>query len=310
MNPYFGQDFFGFFILFFQRIFSGAIFNPTTDEVQALVLMGVSAASSLIGSFLVLRKMTMLANSLSHTILLGIVGAFLLVGGDKETLQLNIPSLLIAAFAMGLITVFLTEWLTSSVKLQEDAATGLVFTTLFALGIIAVTVLTRSSHIGQEAVMGNVDALHVSDLKLVYTVFFINLVVMLLFFKEFVITSFDPGLAKILGISVPLFSTLLMMEASFVTIASFRSTGVLMVLSFLVIPPLIARLYTHKLKKMLIIAALLGPFISLIGVALSRHLLSVQGVAVSTSGLIVVLLTLSFALSLVILALKKVQKLT
>ena len=101
---------------------------------------------------------------------------------------------------MGLVTVLLTHWLTTSFRLQEDASMGIVFTTLFALGIIAVTALTRSSHLGQEAVMGNVDALQNSDLNLVIWVLGINGILIALFYKEFVITSFDPGLARILGI--------------------------------------------------------------------------------------------------------------
>lgn len=305
MNPYFGQDFFSFFIIFFKRVLTGDIAYLATDEVQALVLMGVSLTAGMVGSFLVLRKMTMLANSLSHTILLGIVGAFLLIGGDKETLYLNIPSLLAAALGMGFVTVILTHWLTHSVKLQEDASMGIVFTSLFALGIVAVTVLTRSSHIGQEAVMGNVDALHPSDLKLVFSVLVINFTILVLFFKEFVITSFDPNLARLLGFSVPVFSALLMAEASFAVIGSFRSTGVLMVLAFLVIPPLTARLYTHRLSSLIIIASVIGPVISLIGVALARHFLTVQGMAVSTSGLIVLLLTLFFVFSVILSTVRK-----
>lgn len=294
MNPYSDVNFFEFFVVFFQRLFTGQIFNPAPDELQALVLMGVSASSALVGTFLVLRKMQMLANSLSHTILLGIVGAFLLVGGDKDTLYLSIPALLTSALVMGLVTVFLTHWLTSSVRLQEDASMGIVFTTLFALGIIAVTALTRSSHIGQEAVMGNVDALQTSDLTLVFWVLALNGILITLFFKEFVITSFDPGLARILGISVPLFGILLMAQASFAIIGSFRSTGVLMVLAFLVIPPIWARLFCVRLKPLLLAALLMGPTVSLVAVALARHILSVEGIALSTSGLVVVLLSVTF----------------
>lgn len=294
MNPYSNVDFFGFIKLFFLRLISGALFEPATDEIQVLVLMGVALSGSLVGTFLVLRKMTMLANSLSHTILLGIVLAYFLAGGTRETLHVGTAPLLIAALFMGFVTVFLTQWLTSIVKLQEDASIGLVFTTLFALGIIAVSVLTRSSHIGTEAVMGNVDALHRDDLVLVFWVTLFNLAVVLLFFKELKLVSFDPILAASLGFSVPFFNILLMGQASFAIIGSFRSTGVLMVLAFLVIPPLTARLFTHHLGKMIIFSALIGIGGSLISVALSRHLLSVNGVAVSTAGLTVTLLTIFF----------------
>lgn len=297
MNPYFGQDFFGGLLLFVKRLFLGFQGGLQTDEVQLFVLMGIAAACALSGTFLVLKRMQMLANSLSHTALLGIVGAFLLFGGDKETLYLNIPALMGAALLMGLVTVGVTHFLTHVVKLQEDASLGMAFTSLFALGIIAVTVLTRSAHIGQEAVMGNVDALHVTDLKLVGIVLLFNILTVALFYKELVITSFDPVFSKTIAISPALFSMLLMAEASLSIIGSFRSTGVLMVLAFLVIPPITARFYSPRLKTQLIAAASLGALASLIGVFLARHLLSVFGILVSTSALVVVVLLGLFTLS-------------
>lgn len=296
MNPYFEQDFFGFFFVLFTRIFSGDILSPAPDEVQALVLMGVAASCALVGSFLILRKMTMLANALSHTILLGIVLAYLLMGHSDEHLMLNMPALLIASIAMGFITTFLTEWLTHSFHLQEDAATGLVFTTLFAIGIVAVTLLTRSAHLGTEAVMGNVDALHSEDLKLVGFILLINVILFTLFYKEFQLVSFDPTLARLLGFSVPIFNYLLMGQASCALIGSFRSTGVLMVLSFLVIPPLTARLFTHHLRYLLWLSVSIGSILSLFSVALSRHLLTTEGIALSTAGLTVTLLGATFFL--------------
>ena len=85
-----------------------------------------------------------------------------------------------------------------------------------------------------------------------------------------------------------------MAQASFAIISSFRSTGVLMVLAFLVIPPIWARLFCHRLKSLLLAALLMGPAVSLISVALARHLLTVEGIALSTSGLVVVLLASTF----------------
>jgi manganese/zinc/iron transport system permease protein len=305
INPYFNQDLFGFiktFLIRLATLFPGSL---ATDEVQIFALTGIAIASALSGTFLVLKKMTMQANSLSHTLLLGIVGAFLLFGGDKDGLYLGVGPLLAAAFVMGLVTVALTHFLTHVIKLQEDAALGMVFTSLFALGIIAVTLLTRSAHIGIEVVMGNVDALHVNDLKLVFWVLLFNTATLFLFYKEFVVASFDPILAKTIGISVPFYSALLMTETSFALIGSFRSTGVLMVLAFLVIPPLTARFYTYRLAPMLMIAAAIGAGLSFLGVALSRHLLSVQGTPVSTAGLIVLLLVLFFGISYAIAFFRK-----
>jgi manganese/zinc/iron transport system permease protein len=297
-NPYTGRTFFDFFGLLLQRLWKFVIgdlplSNLASDEVQIIVLMGVAASSALVGCFLVLRKMTMLANSLSHTILLGIVIAYVLTQDSlwqenhDQGGAINIHVMLIAALIMGLVTAFFTEFLTKTIRLQEDASTGLVFTSLFALGITLVTLLTRDAHIGAEVVMGNVDALHFDDCKLVLVVLGLNIVSFILFFKEFKITTFDPGLSRVLGISTLFFNYLLMVQVSATAIGAFRAVGVLMVLAFITGPALMARLLTDDLKKMLLLSVLLGCLASIVGVALSRHLLSAYDVALSTGGIVV-----------------------
>ncbi|HEV8053051.1 MAG TPA: metal ABC transporter permease, partial [Parachlamydiaceae bacterium] len=308
-NPYSGQTFFGFFfqlILRFWALITGQISleNLSSDEVQLLVLAGVAASSALVGTFLVLRKMTMLANSLSHTILVGIVIAFLWTYGvgsnvPPHTEQIGIHILLIASLFMGLVTAFLTELLTKGARLQEDASTGIVFTSLFAVGVIAVTLLTRNAHIGTEAVMGNVDALQLGDAKLVYVVLAINIFIFVLFFKEFNITTFDPGLSKSFGIAPAFFSYLLMTQVSSTSIGAFRAVGVLMVLAFITGPALTARLLTSTLKKMLLVSVGIGVFASFVGVALSRHILTVYGISLSTAGVVVCVIVIFYLLAAV-----------
>ena len=154
-NPYTDKSFFGFLYELFFRLLNFITGNRSdlhlaTDEIQILVLTGVALSASLVGTFLVLRKMTMLANSLSHTILVGIVIAFIWTYGISSKISppaesINIYVLMVASLIMGLVTTFLTELLTKGAKLQEDASTGIVFTSLFALGVILVTLLTRKT---------------------------------------------------------------------------------------------------------------------------------------------------------------------
>jgi manganese/zinc/iron transport system permease protein len=297
-NPYYGQTFWEFIFQFICRL--GALLTGqlsfqelVSDEIQVFVLMGVAISSALVGTFLILRRMTMLANSLSHTILMGIVLAYFLTSltspheeGHAAAIA-PMQIMLVAALITGFFTTFLTEFLTKTVKLQEDASTGLVFTSLFALGVILVTILTRDAHIGTEAVMGNADALHSSDLFWVYVIVMMNLILFTLFFKEFKLTTFDPSLAYAMGFSPFLFNYLLMAQVSATTITSFRAVGVLLVLAFMTGPPLSARLLTHRLKTMLIGAVALGSLSALIGVALTRHILTLYGIALSTSGVVV-----------------------
>ena len=308
INPYFKQDFLGFFLTLMQRLARLCTGNMqieelVADELQMLVLVGVAISSSIVGTFLVLRRMTMLANSLSHTILLGIVLAYILTqhssdGHDHQ--GIDIQAMLIAAVVTGIVTTFLTEFLTTVVRLQEDASTGLVFSSMFALGIILISMYTRNAHIGAEVVMGNVDALHIDDLKLVYTVVLLNITVFTMFFKEFKITSFDTQLAKSLGISTVFFNYLLMVNVSATSIGAFRAVGVLMVLTFIVGPPLIARLLTERLGKMLFISSSVGIIASVTGVALSRHLLSIYYIPLSTAGLVVCVIAAFYILAIIV----------
>lgn len=301
-NPYYNQTFFGFFktiaVRLFHLISGQGDLSLASDELQLLILCSVAISCALVGAFLYLRKMTMLANALSHTILIGIVVAFWITRGGEfgPGPALPIQAMLIASVITGLLTTFLTQFLNRSVRVQADASVGLVFTSLFALGIVAVTALTRSAHIGLEVVMGNVDALHPDDLTLVVIILVVNVVSFFIFYKEYALTTFDPSLASALGFSTIVFDYLLMTQVSATAVGAFRVVGVLMVLAFITAPPMIARLLTHNLKTMLVLAATIGAFASLIGVALSRHLLSVWGMPLSTSGIVVCVLVAVYVL--------------
>lgn len=315
VNPYFGKTFGEFILLFFQRMVKLLIgdiniSDLVSDEIQVLVLFFISCACSLIGTFLVLKKMTMLANSLSHTILLGIVVAYIallpfLSPQEIHAHALSIKTLFIAALVTGLITTLLTQLLTHVLKLQEDASTGLVFTTLFALGIVLVTVFTRNTHLGTEAIMGNVDALHRNDLKFIFWITVFDAIVIILFFKELKICTFDAALANAQGFSSSLFDYLLMGLTSITVVGAFRAVGVLLVLAFLVVPVLAARLMTHRLKRLILLAMGIGGFTSLVSVALSRHFLSVYHAPLSTSGLATTMLGAVYLISLGYWGMKK-----
>ncbi len=306
VNPYSGRNFIEFILLFLQRmgeLCMGKIGvgDLASDEVQVLVLSLVACCSSLIGTFLVLKKMTMLANSLSHTVLLGIVVAYLILVPfipESRAHAISIEVLLIASLITGLITTMLTQLLTNVLKLPEDASTGLVFTTLFALGIVLVTVFTRNTHLGTEAIMGNVDALHMDDLKLILWIALFDFAIISIFFKEFKLVTFDGAFAGSQGISRSFFNHLLMVLTSATVIGAFRAVGVLLVLAFLVGPVLTARLFTHRLKKLILLAMGIGIGASLISVAFSRHLFSIYDLPLSTSGLATTVLGLIYFICL------------
>lgn len=309
-NPYWGADFWDFIAIFFERLFKMLRGNLpadqlVSDEIQIYVLSLIGCASALVGSFLVLKKMTMLANSLSHTVLLGIVVAYLILipfapTGEDNLHGISMQALLIASLVTAMLTTVLTQGLTHVMKLQEDASIGLVFTTLFALGIVLVTCFTRNTHIGTEAIMGNADALHLHDMKLALWIAGLDFFLVVLLFKEFKIVTFDSSLASSLGFSAVFFNYLLMVMTAATSIGAFRAVGVLLVLAFLVGPVLTARLYTHRLKQMIGLSIVIAVGCSWTAVALGRHLLSVYQAPLSTSGLLVTLIGVVFFISLIV----------
>lgn len=313
-NPYRDADFFSFFGVMMARLVQAvqgkvSFQDLASDEIQMLVLIGLCFSSALVGTFLVLKKMTMMANALCHTILLGIVLAFLLLkpffleqGLSSSFLSLKV--LIVASFLSGLLTTLLTQLLMQVAKVQEDASIGLVFTSLFALGVVLVTIYTRNVHIGTEAIMGNIDALDKDDLFLVGAVALMNLVAFFLFFRGFATATFDALFAGSIGLPISFLNYFIMVLTAATCIAAFRAVGVLLVLTFFVAPPLMARLLTDRLKRMVLLSFLLPAAGSVVSVALSRHILVVYHMPVSTSGLVVCVFALMY-LALLLFAPKK-----
>ncbi len=284
MSPYWGADFFQFFQVFFTRLCTGDLISIATDEVQIGVLSCIAVCCGLVGPFLVLKKMAMFANSLSHTILLGVVGAFLILGGS---ILFDFTHLLLGALIASILTAILTEGLVKWFHLTEDASVGLVFTFLFALGIVLVTLFVRDVHLGIESVIGNADALRPEDLRLSFLLVLMNGSAIFLFYRPFYLSSFDSHLAKMLGLPGTLFHFLLLFLVAATCIGAFRAVGVLLVLAFLVGPYLTARLFCHRLKSLLFYSCLIGVLASFCGVAIARHILSVYDIALSTGGIVV-----------------------
>lgn len=287
MNPYFGKTFFEFVFLFCTRVVS--LTSPlASDEIQLITLLLCGIAAALVGSFLVVRNMTMLANSLSHTMLLGIVSVVLLVGATSlDTLSLH--ALLCASLFTGLITTVSTEFLQKVMRIQRDASIGLVFSGFFSLGIVLVFLFTRNSHIGVEAIAGNIDGVGIRDMQLLVLVDFFLIVSTILFFNRLKVVSFDPLFAAGKGISVRVVTYAMMICSAASAIASFHAVGIFLFLSLLVTLPQTARLFVHTLKEVILLSCGLAIFYAFVGAALSRHILSVYDLPLSTSGLTVLL---------------------
>ncbi len=237
--------------------------NPEL-EIQLIAVL-VAAACALPGTFLVLRKMSMMSDSITHTILLGIVLAFFM------TQDLNSPLLICGAAAMGVITVWLTETVRNTHLVSEDSAIGIVFPLLFSLAIILITRYAGSVHLDTDAVLLGELAFAPFDrmvlfgrdvgAKALYTsgsLLLLNALFIGIFYKELKLVTFDPMLGAILGFSPLLLHYSLMTLVSLTTVGAFEAVGSMLVVAFMIGPPAAAYLLTDDLKRMLMLAVAIG----------------------------------------------------
>jgi len=254
----------------------------------------IALSCGLLGSFLILRRMAMVGDAISHAVLPGIVLAFL-ISGTRDSLWM-----LAGAALLGIFTTFLIEFFHKRARLQTDAAIGVTFTWLFALGIILISVFAGQVDLDQECVLYGEIAYVPLDLwitasgqvlgpRALYVagaVLLINIAFVYLGYKELLLTTFDPAFAASLGLSLSLWNYLLMGAVSLTTVASFESVGAILVVALLVAPPATAYLLTDTLPAMLAATALLAVGISAGGYFLAAWLDgSIAGAIVTIAGL-------------------------
>jgi manganese/zinc/iron transport system permease protein len=265
--------------------------SPTL--VIALVGSTVAASCALLGTFLVLRKLALLGDAISHAVLPGIALAFLLTGSRAA-----LP-MVIGAGALGLITVLAVELFNRSRRLHEDASIGVVFPALFSLGVILISRYAAQVDLDLDCVLYGEIAYTPWDTLLVGgrelgpkalwvngVILLANLAAVLLFYKELKISTFDAGLAAAAGFSPVLFHYLLMGGVSVTVVGAFESVGAILVVAMLVVPPATAYLLTERLSWMLVLAVSFGISATLLGYG-AAHLLdcSIAGAMASVAGL-------------------------
>jgi manganese/zinc/iron transport system permease protein len=270
------------------------LINP--DVVILLVGTLVGVASTLLGTFLVLRKSSMLADAISHSILLGIILVYLLTKNQFS------PFFILGAATAGVATVALTELLANSKRVKNDAAIGLVYPLLFAVAVLLINLFARNVHIDTDAVLlGSIElswidtvtifGIDVARSLLTMTVItLVNLVFVVLFYKELKLSTFDPGLATALGFSPILLYYLLLGLSSVTAVTAFDSVGAVLLVAFMIVPPTAAYLLTDKLWKMLLYGVLIAVVSSVLGYLAAFSLdVSIGGMMVCFSGLFLLL---------------------
>lgn len=254
----------------------------------------IAASCALVGSFLVLRKMALLGDAISHAVLPGIVVAFL-VSGSRSPLPM-----LIGAASLGMLTVLLVELAARTRRLREDTSIGVVFPALFAIGVILISRYAGQVDLDLDCVLyGEIayapwDLMYIGErpigpraLWIGGSVLLLDLVLVTLFYKELKLTTFDPQLAAALGFAPAAVHYLLMVLVSITVVGAFESVGAILVVAMLVVPPATAYLLTERLSRMLLLSIALGIASALIGYGLARIWdASIAGAMASVSGVL------------------------
>jgi manganese/zinc/iron transport system permease protein len=242
------------------------------DVYIIITAVFVSSSCALLGCFLILRKMAMVGDAISHAVLPGIVVAFL-VSGSRDN-----ATMLAGAAIIGILTTFLIEFLHTRAKLQTDASIGVTFTWLFAVGVVLISLFAGKVDLDQDCVLyGEIayvplDSLVVNGMNFGPRAIYVTgviLVAIIAFiitgYKELFLTTFDGAYATAIGINTLLWHYLLMGAVSATTVASFESVGAILVVALLIGPAATAYLITDNLKKMLALAVLVGIIASVTG---------------------------------------------
>ncbi|MEF2248643.1 metal ABC transporter permease [Paenibacillus sp. IITD108] len=253
----------------------------------------VGLSSGLIGVLLILRRMAMMADAISHSVLLGIVVAYLV------TRELSGVHMLIGAIAAGLLTAILVQWFHAR-GVQQEASIGIVFTTLFAIGVVLIATKVGNAHLDiRHTLMGEITFIPWEKIELPWIgsipeavfilaiVLFVVLVAIIGFYKEWKITSFDPALAASLGIPVVFMHYIFMSLVSVTSVAAFDAVGAILVVAMLITPASAAYLWTDRLLVMFALSALFGVLSAVMGYYIAAWLdTSISGSMAFSTGVV------------------------
>ena len=262
-------------------------------EVQLIAIV-IAAACALPGVFLVLRRMAMLSDAISHTVILGIVLAYFL------THDLGSPLLFVGAALTGVVTVLLVEMLSGTRLVREDTAIGLVFPVLFSIAVILISLYAGNVHLDTDSVLLGELAFAPFDRMVVAGIdigpralvvggglLVLNLAFIGLFYKELKLATFDSGLATALGFMPVVIHYLLMASVSVTAVGAFDAVGSILVIALMIAPPATAYLLTDRLSRMIGLSVVIGMLSAVSGYWLARWLdVSIAGSMAAMTGVL------------------------
>lgn len=269
------------------------IIDPFTHEfMQRALLMSVMIATvcSIFSCFLVLKGWSLMGDAVSHAVLPGLALAFII----------GIP-LAIGAFIAGVFCAIATGYLKENSRVKEDAVMGIVFSGMFALGLVMLTKIETDIHL-MHVLFGNVLGISQKDLIEAGTIAMLCSAVMLLKRKDLTLYCFDPAHAQVIGLPVKTLHFGLLILLALTIVSALKAAGIILVIAMLIAPGSIGFLLTRSFDKMLIIALCASLFSCITGTILSFH------IDAATAPLIVVIQAALFTLALVFVANRRQSK--
>jgi manganese/zinc/iron transport system permease protein len=282
----------------FHRVFV-APWTQNADTTVWIFLMGflVAAACGLVGNYLILRRMALIGDAISHSVLPGIAIAFLIAHSRSST------AMFLGALAAGIVTTVIIEAIHKRSRVKQDAAIGIAFTSLFAVGVILISLYAAKVDLDQECVLygeiGFVTPLTqpvvtIGDTMIgpvpvvrMAVVALVTVLLIVTFYKELLVSSFDPALAFSLGINATVVHYALMCWLSVVVVSAFEAVGAILVIAMLILPGATAALLSHRLPVILVLTVVHAALSAALGVHLGTWLnCSLAGAMVVMGGVL------------------------
>lgn len=236
---------------FFEGLMS---YHFLQNALVAAIVIGI--VSGAVGCFIILRSMSLMGDAISHAVLPGVALSFIL--------GINF---FVGAIVFGLLASVIITYIKENSVIKGDTAIGITFSSFLALGIILIGVANSSTDLF-HILFGNILAVQDSDKWITIGVSVFVLGVIILFFKELLITSFDPILAKSMGMNVNAYHYMLMILLTLVSVTAMQSVGTILIVALLITPAATAYLYANSLKVMLVMSSAIGALSSVLGLYL------------------------------------------
>lgn len=240
-------------------------------SLTAAVMVGIVCA--VVGTYVVLRGMAFFGDAVAHAILPGIAVGYLVGGGARQPLfWWALVSAVVTSLGIGAIS--------RSTRIREDTAIGIIFAGMFALGVVLISTVSSYTVDLAHFLFGDILAVGAADLRLTAIFGGLVLVVVIAFYKEFLVLSFDPILAATLRLPVRSFDYLLLVLIAVTIVVSLQTVGVALMVAMLVTPAASAYLLTRRLPVMMALAALIAALSGVVGLYLSYFLSIASGAAI------------------------------